>query len=99
MSNTSRSHRTAKIAATPQVVVSIMVSMDDAARQRFLERANQAAERKEKERQENKVRQWLQQRQVNQQLALKRQQQRKSISYWLFSASLAEIFKKIVIGH
>jgi ABC-type xylose transport system substrate-binding protein len=100
MCGTVRAKRTLKVKATPRVV-SIMVSMDEETRHRFTERANQVAEIKEAARQEKKTLRLAQERTDNQgqdQQALKKQQN-KGISYWLFSASFAEIFKKLVTGH
>jgi hypothetical protein len=90
-----------KVTAKPRVV-SIMASMDEAARHRFSERANKVAERKEAERKERKAQQLLQAKKENQrqnQQALKIKQRNKGFAYWLLSASFAQIFKKIITGH
>lgn len=93
--------RTVKIKVTPKVV-SIMVSMDEEARHRFTERANKASERNEAAQQEKKELQLFQERKAHQrqvQQALKIKQQNKGVSYWLFFASFAEIFKKLINRH
>jgi hypothetical protein len=90
-----------KVKAIPKVV-SIMVSMDEEARHHFSERANKASERNEAAQQEKKELQLLEERKAHQwqaQRALKIKQQKKGVSYWLFSASFAEIFKKLRISH
>jgi hypothetical protein len=76
--------------------------MDEEARHRFTERANQAAERKEIARQEQKALRLLEQRKndsLQYQDTLLAKQQNKGVSYWLFSASFTEIFKKLITGH
>lgn len=96
-----RPKRTVKITATPKVV-SIMASMDEEARHSFTQRANLAVDKKEAVRQEKKIQQLGQDRKDNQRMhhkTLERKQQNKGMSYWLFSASFAEIFKKLIMGH
>jgi len=101
MCSTPRPKRVTKVTATPRVV-SIMASMDAAARQRFTERANQASDRKEALQQETNKKLLLEQKKLSRvefQRVLKLKRQSKGLSYWLFSASFTEIFKKLIHDH
>jgi hypothetical protein len=79
-----------------------MASMDEEARHRFTERANQASERKEAERQAQKAQRLIEDRRNNHlqlQATLIAKQQKKGLGYWIFSANFSEIFKKLINGH
>jgi hypothetical protein len=101
MCSTPKPRRAEKVTATPRVV-SIMASMDSDARYRFALKANQALERKEALQQATKKKLLQEQRKLSKaelQEVLKLKQQSKGLSYWLFSASFTEIFKKLIHGH
>jgi hypothetical protein len=97
MCSTPRPKRAVKVKSTPRVV-SIMASMDAETRHRFKERANEVSERKELVRQEKNVLRLATERKNNQdqyQKMLYMKKQSKGLSYWLLSASFADLFKKL----
>jgi len=101
MCSTPRPKRTVNVKATPRVV-SIMASMDEKARHRFTERANEVAERKEATRKEEQALRLKEEQnniRLQNQIALIAKKQKKSLSYWFFSASFAEVFKKLTTGN
>jgi len=98
MCSTPRPKRAEKVTVSPRVV-SIMASMDAATCQRFTERANQASDRKEALQQATKEKLLLEQRRLSRaefQEVLRLKQQSQGLSYWLFTASFTEIFKKLL---
>ncbi|NQZ89660.1 MAG: hypothetical protein HRT54_18955 [Colwellia sp.] len=100
MCSTPRPKRAEKVKSTPRVV-SIMASMDAEARHRFTERANEASKRKEAVRQEKKLLCLAKKKETDQrknQKMLNIKQQNQGLGYWLFSASFADIFKKLTSG-
>lgn len=101
MCSTPKPKSVAKVKATPRVV-SILASMDNETRQRFAARANQAFERRELARQQEKARQLIQENKAilyQQQKSLAIKKQHRGLCYWLFSASFVEIYKKLMTSH
>ncbi|MFT5296508.1 MAG: hypothetical protein ACI9YH_002528 [Colwellia sp.] len=101
MCSTPRPKRSVKVISTPRAV-SILASMNTEARYLFTQRANAASERKEAEYQEKKslrLAKEIEYYQRNNQKTLKVQQQNQGLGYWLFSASFADIFKKLTFRH